>query len=106
MISYCNHTNNSSNLYASTFILVIRDTATTGYKLELAAMSSLFDNGPTITSTSNLTFTDNNDGSCVLAFPNKVGSGGNSGNTTARVTIQRMAGGYGTHLYPVSAVAS
>lgn len=106
MISYCNHTNNSSNLYASTFILVIRDTATAGYTLELAALSSLFDNGPTITSTGNLTFTDNNDGSCVVGFPNKVGAGGNSGNTTVKATVQRLAGGFGAAMYPVSSEVS
>jgi hypothetical protein len=104
-ITYCNHTNNSANVYAASFIINIRDSATSGYSLSITDFQSIYNVGSTVGVVGDLTFVDNNDGTATLALPNKVGAGGNSGNTTARVTIQRLCSGYGLAMYPTQAVA-
>jgi len=104
-ITYCNHTNNSANLFAASFIVNIRDSATTGYSLAITDFQSIYNVNSTVGAIGDLTFVNNNNGTATLALPNKVGSGGNSGNTIARVTIQRLSTGYGSGMYPTQAVA-
>ena len=104
-ITYCNHTNNSSNLFAASFIINIKDTTKTGYTLSMTDFQSIYNVNSTVGAIGDLTFVDNGDGTATLALPNKVGSSGNSGNTIARVTIQRLCSGFGDSMYPTQAVA-
>tara|TARA_R100001509_G_scaffold10388_1_gene5552 strand:- start:9 stop:2069 length:2061 start_codon:yes stop_codon:yes gene_type:complete len=105
-INYCNGTNNSSTLYAACFIINIKDTVKSGYNLSLSDFQSIYDVGNTVNDIGDLTFTANNtNGTCTIALPNKVGSGGNSANTTARVTIQRLTSGFSSAMAPTSGVS-
>jgi len=104
-ITYCNHTNNSGTLYAASFIVTIRDSVTTGYNLSIIDFQSIYNVNSTVGAIGDLTFVDNGDGTATLALPNKVGAGGNAGNTAARVTIQRLCSGFGLAMYPTQAVA-